>query len=146
VLGHRGDGRLAVVVHHPGVAGGREDQRHRETLPEQLHAGVGIRDRSQGIRVERDPPVGRHVAGRRDLLLRRAVDVVEDRAGRRALRRRPEIAHGERTLEAPGGPAEPWSTELDDVAQLGPPRQLAHGPDRRQRHLPGHVRRSRALR
>lgn len=123
------DIRLADVVHEPGEARRREDERQRAAMAEQVHPEVDTRDVAQDARAELDPRVRRPAALQARLRAGPTVHVVEYRLGHPAPG---EVAHVgdagtalEATLEPCLGPV--WATDQrQDVGGAG--QASANGP------------------
>jgi hypothetical protein len=122
--GHTRDRRLTLVVHHPGVTGRREDQRHRDLPVEHARGQVRMVDRRQILRHQLDRRERRPVPPRGQLRVGRSVDVVEHRTRRRAHRHPTEIADAQRGPEPPLDRVEVRPAQLQNLPEFGPSGSL----------------------
>ena len=88
--GARG-GHLALGVHHPQVADGRQHERQRQIAPEHARTQVARRHRHRLAGAKRQVVEGPAVLAKRHLAIGAAVDVVEHRTGHPPARERPQI-------------------------------------------------------
>ena len=99
-LGHRG---LALPVEGALDGGGREHQRQRRAPPEDGAGGVDFLDPGEHVRHQIDPGKGGGVARLGQLVIGRAVDIVEHGEGQAGLRQLPEIVDVVAIGQAHGG-------------------------------------------
>src|SRR3954468_3077043 len=127
---HPGDRGLARGVHHPGEAGGREDERQGRPPPEDRRRRVHVGDVPKHPGPELHPREGLPGPTQADLLAGSTVGVVEDRAGGPAPGQQPKVRHRGGPGQAALRGVELQPGRAEEGSQLRPARRAPGGPSR----------------